>query len=167
MFFKYFLSNGIFLKMIVFSSLLITLSCKTNIPMTNTPKDKVITYLELQESSFLVQKDNISVTFRVQNNTNTDVTFCYWQTPLEKEFTADFFEIKHKGKLLEYNGALMKRKPPTEKDYITLKPNETKKQTIVINDAYNLNKVGTYSIQFLGSSINGLPNSQPISFIID
>lgn len=128
--------------------------------------NKTTTHLEMSKNTFKVG-DAISVNFLVKNQTNAVFEFCYWQTPLEKEFKAHFFEIIYKGETLPYKGKMVKRKPPTKKDSITLKPNEVCTQTININNDYNLEKPGAYTIRFLGRTINGLPNSEFIHFILN
>ena len=154
------------MKYILFVLITLNLSCKSNKPMTDKIENRIATQLEMKKSTFKVG-DTIFVDFVVQNNTNTDFKFCYWQTPLEKEFTAHFFEIIYKGEILPYIGRMIKRKPPTKEDNITLEPNEIRTQTISINDGYNINKSGDYSIRFLGRTINGLPDSKSIYFTIN
>jgi len=126
----------------------------------------ITTQLKMSKNIFKIG-DTISIRFSVQNNTKTPFEFCYWQTPLEKEFTANCFEIIHKGAVLDYNGKMVKRKPPTKEDYSILKPEERTTQSININDGYNLDKLGIYTIRFLGRTINGLPDSEPIHFTIN
>jgi len=128
--------------------------------------NKITTQLEMSKNTFKVG-DPISVNFFVKNKTATVFEFCYWQTPLEKEFTANCFEIIHEGEILEYIGRQIKRKPPTKEDNNILKPNETSTQSININEGYVLTKPGAYSIRFLGRILNGLPDSEPIHFIVN
>jgi len=145
--------------------ILITLSCKTNKPMTDKTVHKITTHLEMSKNTFQVG-DTIPIKFSVQNNTNTTFEFCPWQTPLEKELTANCFEIIYKGDTLPYKGRMTKRIPPTKKDNLLLSPQETSTQTININKAYSIDKPGTYTIRFLGRPINKLPDSKSITFSI-
>ena len=146
--------------------ILFTISCKSNKPMTDKPTNSLITHLKMKKNTFQVGEP-ISVDFFVKNNTSTSFEFCYWQSPLEKEFTANFFEIKYDEKIVPYIGKMIKRRPPTIEDNRMLKPKESSTQTININDGYNLDKPGSYTVRFLGRPINGLPNSEPIQFILN
>ncbi len=146
--------------------ILFTISCKSNKPMTDKPTNSLITHLEMKKNTFRIGEP-ISVDFFVKNNTSTSFEFCYWQTPLEKELTANCFEVIHEGEVLDYNGKMVKRKPPTKEDYLLLKPNQTANKEINLNNLYHMTKKGTYTIRFLGRPINGLPNSEPIQFILN
>ena len=153
--------KSILIVLILFSS-----SCKSNKTMTKQTENKITTQLEMSKNTFQLG-ETISIRFSVQNNTKTPFEFCYWHTPLEKRFTANYFEIIHKGTVLDYKGKMLKRKPATKEDYNILKPEEKTTQSININDAYNLDKLGIYTIRFLGRTINGLPDSEPIHFTIN
>jgi len=146
--------------------LILFISCTSNKPMTDKTENKITTHLEMSKNSFQVG-DTIPIHFFVKNNTKAIFEFCYWQTPLEKEFTANFFEIIYQGDVLPYTGRMVKRKPPTKEDNSILKPNETSTQSININEGYVLTKPGAYSIRFLGRILNGLPDSEPIHFIVN
>ena len=145
--------------------LVLFMNCKSNKPMTDKTAHKITTQLEMSKNTFQVG-ESIVVNFLVKNNTNSSFEFCPWQTPLEKELTANCFEIIYKGEVLPYNGKMVKRRPPTKEDNSILKPKASRTQTVNINEAYNLDKPGTYTIRFLGRAINGLPNSEPIHFSI-
>jgi hypothetical protein len=163
---KYFQLKNIKMKSILLVLILFLSSCKTNKPMASRTAHKITTQIEMSKNTFQIG-DSIPVKFFIQNNTNSAFEFCSWQTPLEKELTANCFEIIHEGEILPYNGKMVKRKPPTKENFRLLKHGETSTQTININDAYNLDKAGTYTIRFLGRTINGLPDSEPIHFIIN
>jgi len=145
--------------------LVLFMNCKSNKPMTDKTAHKITTQLEMSKNTFQVG-DTISVKFSAHNNTNSSFEFCPWQTPLEKELTANCFEIIYKGDTLPYKGRMTKRKPPTKEDNSILKPKASRTQTININEAYNLDQSGTYTIRFLGRPINKLPNSKSITFSI-
>ncbi len=145
---------------ILFLWALAVLNCKSNKEMTYKADD-ITVQIEISPTISQVG-DEVVLSFSVQNNTASDFEFCYWHTPLEKEFTANFLEITHNGKVLPYRGKMVKRRPPTKKDMIRLRPTEAIAQKISVNEGYSLNKEGTYKIQFKGHS--RLPNSNVIGF---
>ena len=136
-----------------------------NIKNTNINNDSIEIFIEPNKNRFNV-KDKIIVTFNIINKSENDFKFCCWQTPLEKKFTADYFEIIHNEVKVKYIGNMIKRKPPTQDDFIILKPKEKISQKIELNKGYNINKTGEYQIKFIGRLINKLPNSEPITISI-
>lgn len=150
------------MKLLIFMSLIIITSCNTK---TDSLEKDVIVYLQTTKKKFHLN-DKVTIKFLVKNNTKTNLKFCYWQTPLEKYFTANFFEIEYKGKNLPYKGMMVKRNPPEKDDFFQLKPNEVISQEIKLNSGYDLSKAGKYNIKFLGSMINQLPDSASMSFSI-
>ncbi len=121
--------------------------------------------LETNKDVFHIN-ETIIITFTIINNSDKEYKFCSWQTPLEKEFTADYFEITHNKVKVKYIGNMIKRKPPAQDDFIILKPKEKISQKIELNKGYNINETGEYQIKFIGSLINKLPDSDPVTISI-
>ena len=107
----------------------------------------------------------IKLSMTIQNTGKKAYTFLPWGTPLENELTGDCLEVKHNGVAVQYSGIMVKRMPPTEKDYITIKANETSSGTVNLLDGYKLDKKGAYTIQFR-ESYEGMPSSNIIEVTI-
>lgn len=108
--------------------------------------------------------ESIELSMKVTNIGKSKYTFLPWGTPIENSLTGDCLLVKHNNKILDYNGIMVKRVPPTKKDYVTLKHNETVAGKINILDGYNLNKNGVYTIQYKEGK--GLPESNIIEIEI-
>ena len=72
-------------------------------------------------------EDPIELIFEVRNTSDKPVEFCWWQSPLEKRFTADRFDIDGPGGEVAYTGMMVKRLPPSraDGDYVTCHPGWT------------------------------------------
>lgn len=103
----------------------------------------------------------IMLSFEIKNTGKKPYTFLPWQTPLEKRFTGDCMQVTHSGTAIQYSGIMVKRMPPTEKDYLTLQTNESASEKINLLDGYKLKEKGIYKIQFK-ESYQGLPASNEI-----
>ncbi len=135
----------------------------TNIHNNNTNDINVT--LETNKDVFHIN-ETIIITFTITNNSDKEYKFCYWQTPLEKKFTANYFEVIHNKVKVKYIEKMIKRKSPTQDDFIILKPKEKILQKIELNKGYNINETGEYQIKFIGRLINKLPNSEPVTISI-
>ncbi|MCP4180706.1 MAG: hypothetical protein GY756_23345 [bacterium] len=153
------------MKLLIFISLFFALNCNNENNRTSNEKDNTLVYLAVAKEEFQ-PNEKVNINFRVKNNSKDDLEFCYWHTPFENDFTADFFEIKCDGAILPYKGILIKRKAPVKDDYIKLKPGKVISHEIELNKGYDIGKPGKYTVKFLGSDINKLPDSDSISFII-
>ena len=90
--------------------------------------------------------ERVDVRFIVTNNSPDPVHVLKWLTPLEP-FNSEVFLVTKNGKPIEYIGRLVKRGAPTEKDYITIQPNESVSNTLDISEAYAITEIGDYQIQ--------------------
>jgi len=88
-----------------------------------------------------------TVEFKLSNNSSEILKIPSWQLPNGK-IDADVFEIYRGGKRIEYTGPMIKRAAPTEADYITLQPGETKRITVDLGAAYDLSQGGQYDVRF-------------------
>jgi len=88
-----------------------------------------------------------TVEFKLSNNSAEILKIPSWQLPNGK-IDADVFEIYRGGKRIEYTGKMIKRAEPTEADFITLQPGETKRVTVNLGDAYDLSQGGQYDVKF-------------------
>lgn len=146
-----------------------TLAVSADLKLTEIANDsnnnEMTVNIELLKKNYKID-ESINILFSITNASQSDIEFCYWQTPLEGEFTANYFEVTHDGNVLPYKGKMVKRRPPTESDMILIPSKEQFGQPIELNNGYNLDKTGDYKIRFLGSTINGLSNSNSIDFTI-
>lgn len=147
-----------------------TLAVSTDMKLTeieNTSNNTEMTVnIELLKKNYKID-ESINILFSITNTSQSFIEFCYWQTPLEGQFTANYFEVIHDGNILPYKGKMVKRRPPTQSDLILIPSKEQFGQPIELNTAYDLDKTGDYKIRFLGSEINKLSNSNSIDFTIN
>lgn len=151
-------------KILGISFLIVMLSCNSK-KAERSEKQALNLEIKLKQTEFKTD-ENIVVSFLVKNNSDENKKFCTWQTPLEGKITANIFEIEHQGKVLEYQGIMIKRGEPQEKDSVSLAPKGLLEKEIVINQSYNLKGPGQYKIRFLGRPINGLSNSDFVDFSV-
>jgi len=140
---------------------------KSSTPIINNQMDskrhsKIQVNLKINKTFF----GKIQVSFQVKNISDKNITFCTWQSPLEKTYKSIFFELIHNGNRIKYIGKKVKRSSPTKDVFFTLTPNETITYNIDLIEGYKISSKGEYQIRFLGSSINHLPNSEFINFTI-
>lgn len=103
----------------------------------------------------------IILSMEVKNTGKKSYTFLPWKTPIENTFTGECLNITHNNKIIEYSGIMVKRMPPTKKDFITLKTGETATGKVNVLDGYQLTEKGIYTIEFKEEH-KGLPKSNSI-----
>jgi len=108
----------------------------------------------------------IELSMEVKNIGKKDYTFLPWKTPVENRFTGPCLNIIYNNKRIDYSGIMVKRKPPTEKDYITLKTGAVTKGKVNLLDGYKLTEKGTYTIQFMEAN-KSLPKSNSIKIEVE
>ncbi|MGD1823654.1 MAG: hypothetical protein ACPKM0_12945 [Pleomorphochaeta sp.] len=106
-----------------------------------------ITTISLDKNTYKID-DPIYLTFEAKNTSAYSLTFLPWGTPLEDLLTNDCLDVYYNDELIDYQGILVSRMAPSEKDYISLISNDSVKNTINILDSYDFSKKGTYSIRF-------------------
>ena len=107
--------------------------------------------------------------FEVQNTSDRPVEFCWWQSPLEKSWTANRFKITGSEEKVDYLGAMVKRRPPSKSngDYTTLRAGWTLGVEFDLREAYQLKPGSKYSIRYEGTSLGSLPPSNLIEIKVD
>ena len=84
------------------------------------------------------------------NNSDEEIVFLPWGTALESNISGpayDVFELSSSGKKgLNYLGPMIKRLPPQDSDYISLKPGESVTNSQDISKAYKFCSNKVYSI---------------------
>jgi peptidyl-Lys metalloendopeptidase len=134
------------------------------IPMQN--KDLTVE-ISLDKEKFKINEE-INLHFIISNNSKKSAKFCKIQTPCEG-FRGIYFSIIHldSGKELDYVGPMVKRMPPQADDYEVVKQEGSEKCSLVLNKAFKFNKSGKYSIQFKGSPVNDLPDSNVLTIEVE
>lgn len=99
--------------------------------------------------------------FEVKNTSTKPFTFLPWKTPIEDRMTGGFMNITHNGKPVRYAGIMVKRMPPTEKDYVTIESGKSVSGEIDLLEGYDLKSAGKYSLQFK-EMYDGLPASNVV-----
>lgn len=110
-------------------------------------------------------KDDLSLRLVVENSTQERRQFCVYHSPFEGIRNNIFIVQDAQGNELDYHGKMAKRVPPGKKDFIILKAGASKSVDFSPEDAYEFSP-GKYTIQFRGSDISMLPNSNAVSFSV-
>lgn len=88
-----------------------------------------------------------NVQFRITNNSNQAVKVLSWQLPSNTP-GSNQFEVFNQGKRVQYLGQMIKRAAPTEADYVTFQPYETKVIRVDLASSYDLSATGDYTVRF-------------------
>jgi len=144
--------------------LLFIILLAVNIP--NMQQKDINVKISLEKEKFMTN-DEITLHFEVQNNSSKLIKFCEVQTPFEG-FRGIFMRIIHleSGEELPYYGPMVKRMPPQPDEFKNLDKTSSAKCSLSLNKAYRFEKSGKYSIQFIGQSVNELPDSNILTLEI-
>ncbi len=95
------------------------------------------------------KNDAVIIQTTFTNTSNHSIKLLKWNTPLEGKFYANMFTVKQEnGKPVAYLGKLVKRRPATESDYITLKAKQRIVASLDLSKAYAMSTVGRYTAQY-------------------
>lgn len=108
----------------------------------------------------------IIVTFTVTNTGTQAVRISRWASPLEGRFTTDYLRLEHKRDRVPYTGDRLHRNPWLLRDFVMLQPGERLSCEVDLSRAYAITEGGKYEVQFRGSSLNRLPDSEVIELKI-
>ncbi len=107
--------------------------------------------------------EGIFLSFEIQANQN--IKLLPWLTPLEG-LMADLFEvINNSDHKLDYQGPMIKRRAPSETDYIFMPANETIKNEIDLSLVYSFEKDKKYQISLKERLLNILDKNQQQHFV--
>ena len=110
--------------------------------------------ISLQTRDSYALGEAIPVTVTITNKTSQALYFLKWGTPFEKTLSRDIFNIRYKGKSLNYRGRMVKRGKPRAADYILIKPRQSLQATTDISQVYPLSKTGQYMVNYRDSIID-------------
>jgi len=123
--------------------LFVICSCSTTKSENVVEYKEIMRFIETEISTNDTYQagESIELSMKVTNIGKTKYTFLPWGTPIENRLTGDCLLVKYNNQILDYNGIMVKRIPPTKKDYITLKHNETVLGKINILEGYSLSEM--------------------------
>ncbi|HEX5757204.1 MAG TPA: M35 family metallo-endopeptidase, partial [Arenimonas sp.] len=87
------------------------------------------------------------IQFKLTNNGQRAVKVPYWQLPLAGD-EAKQFDVMLDGQPVTYTGKMIKRGKPSAKDFVMLRPGETRVFNVDLSETYDLQKSGQYSVRF-------------------
>lgn len=105
----------------------------------------------LQEASAKGAAGSGKVLYTITNTSAAPLHVLNWETPLNG-VSGDLFSVALGGQPVRYVGRLVKRKPATDKDYITLKPNESRAVEVDLSAYYEMYRAGQYVIKYKRSA---------------
>ncbi|ASJ74434.1 hypothetical protein [Granulosicoccus antarcticus] len=95
------------------------------------------------------------LTFYVRNNSDTEIDLLIWNTPLERNLSADVFTVTLDGEPVAYEGRMVKRSSPSEEDYLKIPAHERVDVQMNIADYYAMSAPGEYAVSFTPTTIDG------------
>ena len=94
----------------------------------------------------------LQLTFVYTNTSSREVRFLRWGTALEGAIFEDILDVTLDGRRLPYVGPVLKRRAPTNSDYVSLAPLQARSVTVPIESVYDFGKAGTYQLRAKGGS---------------
>ncbi len=95
------------------------------------------------------------ITFRLLNTSDAAVDMLVWNTPLEQELSADIFTVTFNGVPMAYQGRMVKRSTPGEKDYLAIPAHERVEALLDMAVYYEMSEPGEYQVRFTPPIIDG------------
>ncbi|MFI0404813.1 hemopexin repeat-containing protein [Actinomadura sp. 3N508] len=103
----------------------------------------------------------ITITFELTNTAEQDVRILEWDTPLEGEVLA-YFEVRHEGEIVPYDGRFLKRGDPEESSYRLVRAGETVADTIDLTTAYPIAQPGQYTVTLAAHVLDAIPQGEEV-----
>jgi len=98
------------------------------------------------EKTFYGAGSEVTLHVSIANPGTTPTRVLKWLIPSEG-FTEPLFSVTRDGEAVDYIGMLVKRLPPSEADYITLKAGESLSRNLDLSDYYDLSASGNYEVK--------------------
>jgi peptidyl-Lys metalloendopeptidase len=89
----------------------------------------------------------VELTFALTNAGDDVLQVLTWQTPFEGIRSA-MFTVTRDGTEVEYRGPMLKRAAPRKEQYLSLKPGERREAKINLAEAWDVEPVGSYTIEY-------------------
>ena len=87
----------------------------------------------------------VVVELSINNPTSDNIEVLQYLTPLEG-ILGEVFTVEFQGEPLDYLGPMVKRKPPTEEDWLPINANETLTAKIDISPYWDMSEAGEYTL---------------------
>ena len=137
-------------------------SCSSAV--SNTEESTIDPNIELNLQAIPIDGQGVKIRSTLFNKSGEDIYFLPWSTPLTQDgqLTSPVFTVHRipqkaqhtqQGTAVPYLGIQIKRRPPTDSDYIKLERGAQLTTTLNISTSYDFCQAGTYTITYLG----GLP----------
>jgi hypothetical protein len=117
---------------------------------------------ELRSENRYNKDDSVMINFTLYNLTNEGLWVLARYTPLEN-LKGDIFHVVCNGKKVPYEGIMVKRGPPTEKEYVYIEPGKSISREINISSAYKLPVSQECVVHFIGDKINYISGAGELS----
>ncbi|WP_461534120.1 hypothetical protein [Sinomicrobium sp.] len=113
-------------------------------------------------------QDDITIRFTVTNPTQDTLKFTAYHTPFEGIKSKFLTVTDSEGKEVGYLGPMVKRVTPAPEDtYHTLVPGQKVSITFNLKKAYEIDKAGSYILQYNGEKISGVANGEPVEITVE
>src|SRR5262249_33801976 len=89
--------------------------------------------------------ESITLRFEIENTSDEDYALLVWDTPLGGE-VMNFLEVRHEGRVVPYDGRLVKRGDPTTDSYRTLASGATIAEELDLSTSFAFEVPGTYTV---------------------
>ncbi|MFG2138242.1 hemopexin repeat-containing protein [Streptomyces sp. NPDC048650] len=99
----------------------------------------------------------VSLTFEIENMSDTDYRILVWNTPLEGE-VFNFLEVRCGDHVLPYDGRLVRRGDPSPDSYRTIAAGDTLVEELDISESYALDEPGHYDVTLLVKFVDAIPD---------
>lgn len=113
-------------------------------------------------------EQSFSVIFYIANATDQAVSVLAWNTPLEKELSADVFDVSLDGQLMPYQGRMVKRGTPQPTDFIHIPAGGRVEADVDIARYYDMSAAGSYRVSYKADMVDGvtqLNQQTPVSMV--
>jgi hypothetical protein len=128
--------------------LLLALRCGS-IEMNRKPlshaEDKIV-YKLVAKEDFRIDEP-VKVQFILENRSDEALFFLKWYTPFEG-FNSDMFIVTCNGRVIQYEGRMIKRGNPGLKDYLSVDPGNSLNAEVELSLVYNMKDTGNYRIEY-------------------
>jgi peptidyl-Lys metalloendopeptidase len=113
---------------------------------SKAPKADLLVTLDFNKRAFKAT-DKQTLKFSLTNESKRPLKVLKWHTPLEG-LKSDMFRVDIAGHRATYLGPIYKRMPPTEADYITVRPGATLTAPVDLASAYDIALAGNYNVSY-------------------
>lgn len=90
--------------------------------------------------------ENVKVSLTITNSGDKSIKVLKWQLPGDED--APLFQVTRDGQPVDYQGALIKRGTPVDKDFIRLAAGESITTAVEVSGLYDMSQQGQYSISY-------------------